>query len=65
MKNGGLKGRIQLLKQVEGLRISSWMLQLVAKGLVEQNMCGEKVALQLAAFIKKSSLCTAVIALGF
>ena len=55
MWKGGLKGRTQLLKQVEGLRMSSWMLQLVAKDLVEQNTCGEKVALQLATFIFKKS----------
>lgn len=51
VKNGSLKGRTQLLKRMEGLRMSSWMLQLVAKGPVEQNMRGEKVALQLATFI--------------
>lgn len=60
VEKGGLKGRTQLLKQVEGLRMNSWMLQLVAKDLVqskgsEQNMCGEQVARQLAVFIFKKS----------
>lgn len=45
------KVRTQLLKQVEGLRMSGWMLQLVAKDLVEQNMRGKKVELQVATFI--------------
>lgn len=55
MQKGGLKGGTELLKKVEGLRLCSWMLQLVAKDLVEQNTCGEKVALQLATSIFEKS----------
>lgn len=54
MQKQGLKDRMQL-------RTSSWMLQLVAKDLVEQNTCGEQVAVQLSTFIfKKRWLCTVV-----
>lgn len=37
MQKGFLKGGTQVQEQVEGLSVSSWMLQLVAENLKEQN----------------------------